>query len=126
MNNKVPARDHRSAAGIFTGLIIAAVGVFLLLRKLGVDLPFLQYHNWWALFILIAAVGPLVQAVQQYQTSNRLDQIVLRHLLLAVTIIIVALIFLLDLRWDRWWPVFLIIGGCWVMLKRSEPADTPD
>jgi hypothetical protein len=126
MNDADFHHRRRSSSGLATGLVIIAIGVFFLLNNLGVELPFVRYHNWWALFILIAAIGPIGQAVQHYRTSGRLDSTVIRHLLSATTIIVVALLFLLDLRWDLWWPVFLIIGGCWVLLKRPESSESSD
>ena len=29
----------------------------------------------------------------------------------------VALFFLLDLSWELWWPLFVIYGGLWMLVK---------
>ncbi len=100
-----------------TGLVVVLVGVLFLLRNLGVALPFLQLHNWWALFILLGAVPSLAYAAQRYGSSGRVDQGVLHALLTAAAVAMVAVLFLLDLEWERWWPLFVIYGGLWMLVR---------
>lgn len=100
-----------------TGLVVVLVGVLFLLRNLGVALPFLQLHNWWALFILLGAVPSLAYAAQRYRSSGRVDQGVLHALLTAAAVAMVAVLFLLDLEWERWWPLFVIYGGLWMLVR---------
>lgn len=121
MNDSPNKHASRHSQGLVTGLVVIAVGMYFLLRNLGVDLPLVYMHNWWALFILIAAIGPLMQAVRAWRVSGRLDAGVVRPALSALIIVTVALMFLLDLRWDLWWPVFVIYGGLW-MLVRDRPS----
>jgi len=97
------------------GLIVIAIGVLFLLKNFGILLPFMQYHNWWALFILIGAVGPLSYALQRYRSQNKLDGVVLHSLVSAAAIVTVALFFLLELDWNRWWPLFIVFGGLWML-----------
>lgn len=110
-----------SATGWVTGLCVIAVGVFLLLGNLGVTLPYVLTGNWWALFILIGAVPSLTAAVQRYRKRGRVDTAVMHSLTTAAAIAAVAFIFLLSLPWDTWWPLFVIVGGLF-MLGRSDPA----
>jgi hypothetical protein len=108
--------------GLACGLAVILVGVVFLLRNLGIPLPFLGMHNWWALFIVVGAVPMLAQAADSYRKSGRVDQAVLHSLLSGLVVLLVAAFFLLDLEWDLWWPLFVIYGGLWVMLgsrKRS-------
>ncbi len=100
-----------------TGLVVVLVGVLFLLRNLGVALPFLQLHNWWALFILLGAVPSLAYAAQRYRSSGRVDQGVLHALLTGAAVVMVAVLFLLDLEWERWWPLFVIYGGLWMLVR---------
>ena len=99
------------------GVAVIAVGVVFLLRNLGIDLPFLQFHNWWAVFILIGALGPLSYAAQRWHALGRVDGLVLHSLLSALVVLLVASFFLLDLSWERWWPLFVIYGGLWMLVK---------
>lgn len=117
MNDSSDKHAPRSSQGLMTGLVVIAVGVYFLLRNFGVELPFLYMHNWWALFILIAAIAPLTQAVQAWRDRGRFDATVARPGLTALIIVSVALMLLLDVRWDRWWPIFVIYGGLWMLVR---------
>jgi len=100
---------------IATALVVILVGALFLLRNFGVHLPFMALHNWWAVFILLGAVPSLGLAAQRYQRSGRVDRLVLHALLSAAAVILVALMFLLDLDWEIWWPLFVIYGGLWML-----------
>lgn len=117
MNNH--GTGHRHWSGITAGLVIIAIGVFFLFYNFGMRLPFMQNHSWWAIFILIAALVPLAQAFAYYRARGQVDGSVLHSLTSAAAIVTVALIFLFDLRWDRWWPLFVIYGGLWTIFKRT-------
>lgn len=106
---------YRHWSGAATGLVIILVGIAVLLWNFNIRLPFMQYQNWWALFILIGAVGPLSYAVHRYREKQRVDGAVLHSLVSAAAIVVVALMFLLSLDWTLWWPVFIIIGGCYML-----------
>ena len=107
-------------SSVTVGLIIIAIGIFFLLYNFNVRLPFMKYHNWWALFILIGAVGPLTQAARYYRTRDGFDANVLHSLTSAAAIITIALFFLFNVRWDLWWPIFVIYGGLWALARRVQ------
>src|SRR6188768_280821 len=52
------------------GMAIVVIGGLLLARNLGFELFFLDFHNWWAFFILLAALGPLQQAISFYRREG--------------------------------------------------------
>ena len=108
--------EHMYWSRAAMGLVVIAVGVLFLLKNFGIALPFMQLHNWWALFILLGAVPSLGLAAQRYQRVGRVDMIVLHSLLSAACVILVASFFLFDLDWEMWWPLFVIYGGLWVLL----------
>ncbi|HEX5340239.1 MAG TPA: DUF5668 domain-containing protein [Gammaproteobacteria bacterium] len=97
------------------GLVVIAIGVFFLLNNFGINFGFMEYHNWWALFILVGAAGPLTYAVQRYRTQHKVDGVVLHSLVSGIAVITVALVFLLDLDWGLWWPLFIIYGGLFIL-----------
>ncbi|HTF86050.1 LiaF transmembrane domain-containing protein [Cellvibrio sp. ARAG 10.3] len=99
------------------GLAIILIGVVLLARNLGVDFFFLHLDNWWALFILVASVGPLQQAYVAYRREG-FGAAMANSLVSAAFIIFIALIFLIDLSFFTWWPVFVILGGLSMMTNR--------
>ena len=116
-----PAAPKKSyAATNWTlGLAVVAIGGLLLARNLGFELFFLDFHNWWAFFILLAAIGPLQQALSAYHKEG-FGAAAINSLVSAGAIIFVALIFLLDLSFYKWWPVFIMIGGLYMMTNRHR------
>lgn len=108
-----PKSVSNSSNWVF-GLAVVVIGGLLLARNLGLELFFLDFHNWWAFIILFAAINPLLNAWQGYKTSG-FNNAVINSLVSAGTIIFIALIFLLDLSLGVWWPSFIIIGGLYMM-----------
>lgn len=108
-----------SSSGWALGLAVAIIGGLLLAKNLGVDLFFLDFHNWWAFFILFAALGPLQLAYRCYKREG-VSAAMFNALVTASSIVFIALIFLLDLSFGTWWPVFIIIGGLYMMTNRSN------
>jgi hypothetical protein len=54
-----PIKDTKPASSNWPlGLAIVVIGGLLLARNLGFELFFLDFHNWWAFFIFLAAIGP--------------------------------------------------------------------
>ena len=78
-----------------------------------------EYHNCWAFVILTFALAPLILAYRHYRETGKWDANMVYYMTSAAAILTVGLIFLLHLRWDRWWPLFVIYGGCWMLVRRS-------
>ncbi|MEO8742538.1 MAG: hypothetical protein ABI365_05020 [Lysobacteraceae bacterium] len=127
--NPIDAPNEDSAAppasrveNLLSGLAIIIVGLVLLARNFGLRLPFVAPDNWWALFILIAAVPPTCKALYRYRSIGGFDAQVARRVLSAVSTVSVGLIFLLQLSFAVWWPVFVIIGGLYMLFPdRKQP-----
>lgn len=117
-SSKVPSSKVPSSSWAL-GLAVVIIGGLLLAKNLGVDLFFLDFHNWWAFFILLAAIGPLQLAYRCYKREG-VDMAMWNALVTAGAIIFVALIFLLDLSFGTWWPVFIIIGGLYMITGRRN------
>lgn len=96
---------------IFPGLAVIAIGGLFLLGTHGVDLALFRHGNWWAWFILIGALAPLTAAWERWRARGRIDAGVAHRLLAATAVLLVAAMFLLNLDWAVWWPLFVIMGG---------------
>lgn len=117
---------HWGWGGATTGIVVILVGIAFLLWNFNVRLPFMRYQNWWAFFILIGALGPLFYAARRYREVQKFDGRILHALVSAAAIILVALMFLLNLDWSLWWPLFVIIGGCYMLANNwRRSARTP-
>ena len=89
------------------GAVLIVIGIVFLLQNIsGIDLG-----NWWALFILIPALGSLATAWRIYQIHGRLTSAARGPLVGGFILLLVATIFLFNLDWGKVWPLFLIIAG---------------
>lgn len=102
---------HRRRHQFFPALPVIALGIFFLLGNLGIDLPLFNNANWWAWFILLGAAWPLYDAIERYRADGAINGEVLHSLFAATAIVMVALMFILSLSWQVWWPLFVIYGG---------------
>lgn len=105
---------------VMPALLVIALGVFFLLGNLGIEVPLFNHANWWAWFILIGAAWPLFDAVERYRETGVIDGEVLHSLFTAAAVVMVALMFLLQLSWQQWWPVFVIYGGLCMLVRDSR------
>lgn len=105
---------------IFPAVIIVAVGVLFLLNNLGYRLDFLFHGNWWALFILLGACAPLTRAWEVFRARGSLDAEATYYLLSATAVVLVAVMFLAGLDWTVWWPLFVILGGLFTLVRRPH------
>jgi hypothetical protein len=105
---------------IVPALLVVGVGVIFLCGNLGVQLPFFDWANWWAWFILAGAAWPLSEAWARYRAVGAVDGAVAQSLLGALAIVIVAMIFILGLSWAKWWPLFVIYGGLCMLVREPR------
>ena len=104
-------RADRQAGGLgwLAGLILIAIGVFYLLNNLGV-LPDLT--NWWALFLLLPAVGIFSAAVGAYRRNGgSWTPAVVGPLMGGMLLVGLSAAFLFGLDFGWLWPMFFIAGG---------------
>ena len=101
-----PQRPRRPA-WIAGGVLILVGIVFIVQNVVGVTL-----NNWWALFILIPAIGMLVTTYQTWMKNDRRFTAASRGPLIgALVLLAVTAVFLFNLDWGRVWPLFLILAG---------------
>ena len=98
------------------GAILIVLGLVFLAQNLGIA----TLKNWWALFILLPAVGGFTTAWRKYQADGHvLTSGAIGSLIGGLIFTVVALVFLFDLGMNAslLWPVLLIIGGVAVLLQ---------
>jgi hypothetical protein len=99
---------HRSDAPPWiVGGILIVIGVYLLLQ----NVTGLGTGNWWALFILIPAIGSLAQAWRLYQVSGQLTEAVIGPAVGGVILLFVFAMLFFGFNWGLMWPVLLILAG---------------
>lgn len=120
MNDIDRETETRHHARWIPAAMVMAVGVLFLIVNLGYHLPFLDAANWWAWLILFAAVWPLSEAWSIYRRSGRFDAQVGQALLPALSIVLVAVFFIANLSWATWWPLFVILGGLYMLAGQGR------
>lgn len=101
---------------IFPAVAIIGVGLLFLASNLGYPLDFLGRRNGWAVFILACALAPLTRAWEVYRARGRVDAEACHFLVSAAAIALVASMFLFNLDWGVWWPLFVILGGVYTLV----------
>lgn len=100
------------------GLILIALGIIFLLQNTG--LFYLQ--NWWALFILIPAIGSFGAAYAVYRNNgNRLNAAVRGSVLGGIVFTLISGAFLFGVNFSIFWPVLLILAGVGLLLNFMLP-----
>ena len=102
---------------ITLGVVVILVGLLFLAREHGYNLDFLSIRNWWALFILIPAVAMTARVVSRVRRIGRFDADAAGTTVGALATGLVATLFLLDLNFGKWWPVFMVLGGVAILLS---------
>ncbi|MBN1260329.1 MAG: hypothetical protein JXB35_06570 [Anaerolineae bacterium] len=110
-----PRHTRRRGGEWMAGAVLILIGLIFLLQNVMGSMPVLD--NWWALFILIPAVGSFSTAWQSYQRHGRLNSGARSSLIAGIAMVIVSAILLFGLDWGTWWPVFLILAGIGALLS---------
>jgi len=112
-NQNTKATYSKSFSNIWVGIIFILGGAIVLLNQFGI-LPF--ELNWWALFILMPAIGFFSGAYNRYRATGELFTMeVMFPGLLGIFMVIMSASLLVgdawDINWSLLWPfVFIIIG----------------
>jgi len=94
------------------GVVLILVGVVFLLRQVSG----FRLDNWWALFILIPAIGSLATAWRAYESADRKFTTSVRGSLIGgLMMVMIAAIFLFNLNWALFFPAILIITGLGIL-----------
>jgi hypothetical protein len=118
INQKPKQSDSGS---VWFGLVLIILGIVFLAQRYG-DF---ELRNWWALFILIPVFSSFASAIKMYQKAGKLHYGVWTTLYGGLMPLLVALMFLFDLDWGLYWPVFVIVAGFGMFLS-GLPFPSPE
>ena len=112
-----PAR--RDSGAWVWGLFLIALGVIFLLENTGI----FRMDNWWALFIMLPAIGSFRSAYEVYKSSgNRLTGAARGPLLGGVILTTISMIFLFGLDFGAMWPLLLVRAGAALLVTALLPG----
>jgi hypothetical protein len=107
-------RSGTYASGWVGGAVLVLIGLVFLLRNTGA----FNLENWWALFILIPAIGAFGAAWNNYQSSGgRLTAGARGSLIGGFILLLITVVFLFGLNFGLVWPFILILGGIALLLN---------
>jgi hypothetical protein len=105
---------HRIGGSLWVGIAFVLFGIILILQT--AQVVFL--NNWWALFIMIPALASFGTAWSRARESGgRFTRGVAGSISGGLFISAVALLFLFNLDWGRYWPVFIVLAGLGMLLR---------
>jgi hypothetical protein len=110
-------RAGRSGSWV-VGAILILIGIFTMLD----NLTGFTLENWWALFILLPALGAFGNAWRAYQKDERLSASARASLISGFILTMLAAIFLLNLNWTILGPVLLILAGLGLLVNVFLPG----
>jgi hypothetical protein len=108
-------------SGWILGLVLIAVGAVFLLQNAG--LPVLL-GNWWALFILIPAIGAFAAAWTLYRQDGHFTPRVVGLVTGGLVPLTIALILLFNFNFGSAWPVLLVVLGAGILMRDSVRGST--
>lgn len=112
------ARGDRNRGAWVGGVALIILGVVFLLQNTAA----FALENWWALFILIPALGAFERAWRHYQEAGgRLTASVRSALLGGLVLIVVAAAFLFNLEWGLLGPVLILLVGIALLINALLP-----
>ncbi len=110
-------QGRRGGEWILGILMILLAGIFLLQ-----NMQIYIVNNWWALFILIPALGSFAAAWRIYQVNNaRFTARARSALIVGVVLVLVTAMFLFNLNWTILGPALLAFGGVSLIVNGLLP-----
>lgn len=99
--------------GWFLGIILILIGAYFLFS----NLTGFSVQNWWAVFILLPAFASLSNALRSYRQQGVFTREARGSLIGGLVLLFIAAVFLFDLDFGQFWPVFLILAGLAALLN---------
>ena len=104
------------------GLILIVLGIAFLMQNFGMFL--FPFKNWWALFILIPAIGSFDRAFRAYKhADNQLTTFARNSLFVGLIITMLAGMFLFSLNWSIFGPLLIILVGIGILINTTIRKD---
>jgi hypothetical protein len=104
-----PRREHET--NWIPGVILIVLGAIFLLGTL----TGYQLQNWWAVFLLIPALGGLTEAYRRYRGGEGFTRRVQSNLFIGLLLTALACVFLFNLNMALFGPLLLVLLGVLIL-----------
>jgi len=112
-------RAMRSGGEWIGGALLLLIGLLLLGRNLNLMI----FDNWWALFILLPAIGSFSTAWGMYQAAGGHFTMRARSaMIVGLVLTAVTVMFLFNLNWTIIGPGLLILAGIGLLVNVILPG----
>ena len=113
-----PSGGPLAAGGAWIGgVILIGLGMIFLLQNTGA----LYLQNWWALFILLPALGSFGESFTEYRVSGRFNARARGSLVAGLVFTAIASVFLFNLNFSLLLPIILIVAGVGILFNTVLP-----
>lgn len=99
------------------GAILILLGLLLF----GQYNKMLDFENWWALFILLPAVGSFTAAWRIYNTDGRFTRRSRSAAIIGFFLTLVSVMFVFNMNWIALGPILLILAGISIFVNALLP-----
>ena len=111
-------RSGRGGAGWLGGIAIILLGLILLAQNMNI----LIVQNWWALFILLPALGSFTTAWRMIQSNEgHFTKYARAAIISGVMFTLAAGMFLFNLNWTLMGPLMLVLAGISLLVNAIIP-----
>ncbi len=110
-------RTQRGGGAWVGGAMLILLGLILA----GQNMNLLAFENWWALFILLPAIGSFATAWRVYQAEGRFTMRARSAAIIGLIFTLAAAMFLLEMDWTTFGPVLLILAGIAILVNALLP-----
>lgn len=118
---------HESLGGTGSGLtwvagiLLILLGIAFLLQNMGTYA--IPLTNWWALFILLPALGAFDAAYRAYKNAgNHLHASARGSVLGGLILTFIAASFLFNFDWNIFGPILIILAGIGILINYMLPG----
>lgn len=112
-------RAARTGGGWIGGILLLFIGLLLLGRNLNLT----TFDNWWALFIMLPAIGSFSTAWGMYQAADGHFTMRARSaMIVGLVLTAVTAMFLFNLNWTILGPSLLILAGIGLLINVVLPG----
>ncbi len=111
------ARRAASGTAWVGGVVLIVLGIIFLLQ----NVRGFYLNNWWALFILIPAIGAFADAWNRSRQDGRFSRRARGALITGCVLLLVTATFLFNWNWGIVLPVLLIVWGISILLNSLLP-----